>query len=65
MWGTLGLALAMMLVIEGLLPLLSPASWREMFRRVAQLTDGQIRFFGLASVLLGLALALALSLLST
>jgi hypothetical protein len=65
MWGTLGLALAMMLVIEGLLPLLSPASWREMFLRVAQLTDGQIRFFGLASVLLGLALALALSLLST
>lgn len=64
MWGTLGLALALMLVVEGLLPLLSPASWREMFRRVAALTDGQIRFFGLASVLLGLALGLALSLLA-
>lgn len=56
MWTTLGLALAMMLVLEGLLPLASPASWREMFRRVAELTDGQIRFFGLASVLAGLAL---------
>jgi len=57
MWTTLGLALAMMLVLEGLLPLFAPASWREMFRRVTELTDGQIRFFGLASVLLGLLLA--------
>jgi len=57
MWSSLGLAFAMMLVLEGLLPLSSPASWREMFRRVTELTDGQIRFFGLASVLAGLALA--------
>ena len=57
MWTALGLAFAMMLVIEGLLPLLAPASWREMFRRVTELTDGQIRFFGLASVLAGLTLA--------
>jgi hypothetical protein len=57
MWTTLGLAFAMMLVIEGLLPLFAPASWREMFRRVTELRDGQIRFFGLASVLLGLVLA--------
>lgn len=56
MWSTLGLALAMMLVLEGLLPLASPSSWREMFRRVTELTDGQIRFFGLASVLTGLTL---------
>jgi uncharacterized protein YjeT (DUF2065 family) len=57
MWTTLGLAFAMMLVLEGLLPLTAPASWREMFRRVTELTDGQIRFFGLVSVLTGLALA--------
>ena len=57
MWTTLGLAFAMMLVLEGLLPLASPASWREMFRRVTELTDGQIRFFGLAAVLTGLTLA--------
>ena len=54
---TFGLAFAMMLVLEGLLPLSAPAAWREMFRRVAELSDGQIRFFGLASVLAGLALA--------
>jgi uncharacterized protein YjeT (DUF2065 family) len=57
MWTTLGLAFAMMLVLEGLLPLFAPASWRDLFRRVTELTDGQIRFFGLVSVLVGLALA--------
>lgn len=56
MWPTLGLAFAMMLVLEGLLPLLAPASWREMVRRVAELRDGQIRFFGLVSVAVGLTL---------
>ena len=56
MWTTLGLAFAMMLVLEGLLPLFAPTSWREMFRRVSELRDGQIRFFGLASVALGLTL---------
>jgi hypothetical protein len=56
MWATLGLAFAMMLVLEGLLPLIAPASWREMFRRVSELRDGQIRFFGLASVAVGLTL---------
>ncbi|MBK9246004.1 MAG: DUF2065 domain-containing protein [Burkholderiales bacterium] len=56
MWTTLGLAFALMLVLEGLLPLVAPASWREMFRRVSELKDGQIRFFGLASVAVGLTL---------
>jgi uncharacterized protein YjeT (DUF2065 family) len=56
MWTALGLAFAMMLVLEGLLPLAAPASWREMFRRVTALTDGQIRFFGMISVLCGLGL---------
>ena len=54
-------AVALMLVIEGLLPLLSPASWRQAFQRALDLKDGQLRFFGLLSVLAGLGmLALAL-----
>jgi hypothetical protein len=53
---TLGLAFALMLIIEGLLPLLAPSAWREMFRRVTELRTGQIRFFGLASILIGLGL---------
>jgi uncharacterized protein YjeT (DUF2065 family) len=49
-------ALALMLVIEGLLPFLSPGTWREAFRRATELSDGQIRFFGLTSMVIGLLL---------
>ena len=49
-------ALALMLVFEGLLPFVSPASWRSLVRRIGVMTDGQIRFFGMASVLAGLVL---------
>lgn len=58
---TLGLAVALMLVLEGLLPLAAPARWREMFRRVLDLSDGQIRFFGLVAIASGVLLLLALS----
>ena len=51
------LALAAFLVIEGLLPLLSPSAWREFVQRMAVLRDGQLRFIGLLSILLGLGLA--------
>jgi len=58
---TLFLAFALMLVVEGILPFLSPGSWRETMLRVAQMTDGQLRFLGLSSMLIGL---LAISFLS-
>ena len=47
-------ALALVLVIEGLMPFVSPGSWRRMFARILQMSDGQIRFFGMCSVGLGL-----------
>jgi uncharacterized protein YjeT (DUF2065 family) len=47
-------ALALVLVIEGLLPLVSPARWRRVFVQILQLRDGQLRFFGLCSILTGL-----------
>jgi len=50
------LAFALMLVLEGLLPFLAPGTWRETFRRLVQLTDGQIRFIGLTSMLAGIIL---------
>ena len=53
---TLLMALALMLVIEGVLPFLAPKLWRETFQRLMQLSDGQIRFFGLTSMIAGLAL---------
>ena len=51
-------ALALMLVFEGLLPFLSPGAWRRMFERALQMSDGQIRFIGLSSMLAGLLLLL-------
>ena len=51
-------ALALMLVIEGLLPFLSPGTWRSVFEKATQMSDGQIRFVGLSSMLVGLVLLL-------
>lgn len=48
-------ALALVLVLEGLLPFLAPGLWRESFRRLVLLTDGQLRFVGLMSIAIGLA----------
>jgi uncharacterized protein YjeT (DUF2065 family) len=48
------MAIALMLVIEGVLPFLAPRLWRDTFRRITQMTDGQIRFVGLTSMLIGL-----------
>jgi uncharacterized protein YjeT (DUF2065 family) len=61
MTASLALAFALLLILEGLLPLLAPARWRAMFRRVAELSDGQIRFFGLIAIIAGVALALVLA----
>ena len=49
-------ALALMLIIEGILPFTAPKLWREMFHRITALNDGQLRFAGLASMLTGLVL---------
>jgi uncharacterized protein YjeT (DUF2065 family) len=51
-------AVALMLVLEGLLPFLSPTRWRSMFERATRLSDGQIRFIGLSSMLVGVVLLL-------
>ena len=51
-------ALALRLVLEGLLPFLAPAAWRDAFSRMLQFSDGQLRFMGLFSMLAGLLLLL-------
>lgn len=58
MKSTLLTALGLMLVIEGILPLLLPQAWRDTFRRMIDLKDGQLRFVGLASVVVGFLLML-------
>ncbi len=51
-------AIGLLLVLEGLMPLLAPARWREMFLQVARLRDGQIRFVGIGAALAGVLLLL-------
>ena len=53
LWDLLFAALALVLVIEGALPFFNPGLWRQMFERVLRMTDGQIRFAGLSSMLVG------------
>ena len=55
LWDLLLGAFALMLVVEGLLPFISPPKWRGVFERATQMTDGQIRFIGLTCMLGGLA----------
>jgi uncharacterized protein len=52
------LALALVLILEGLLPFLSPRTWRDVFEKAVRLNDGQIRFVGLLSLGAGLLLLL-------
>ena len=49
-------AIALMLVIEGILPLTAPRIWRQVFQQMLEMTDGQLRFIGLMSMVIGLAL---------
>jgi hypothetical protein len=57
-WETLWVALGLVLIFEGLFPMISPGAWRRMFEQILQLEDGQIRFFGLIAITLGVFLLL-------
>ena len=54
MLDSLLMALGLMLILEGLLPMISPRSWRSLFEQMLQLQEGQIRFFGMIMVVFGL-----------
>ena len=54
-------AIGLLLVIEGMLPFASPAIWRDGFRRILELSDGQLRFIGAASMLGGVFLLMMLN----
>ncbi len=51
-------ALALVLIIEGILPFVAPTVWRDTFRRVVEMSDGQIRFIGLSSIAGGVLMLL-------
>jgi uncharacterized protein YjeT (DUF2065 family) len=54
-------AIGVLLVIEGVLPFAAPAVWRDGFRRMLELSDGQLRFIGAASMLGGVFLLILLN----
>lgn len=55
---TLITAFGLMLVLEGVLPLVAPQAWRDTFRRMIELNDGQLRFVGMLSMTIGLIVVL-------
>lgn len=56
MWHELGVAICLMLVIEGVIPFLYPRRWRDMVTMLAQVDDKSVRIMGLVSMLIGTAL---------
>ncbi|MEO8508991.1 MAG: DUF2065 domain-containing protein [Betaproteobacteria bacterium] len=57
---SLWVALAMLLIVEGILPFVAPRFWRDTFRRIIELSDGQLRFVGLIAIAAGVVCLLLL-----
>ncbi len=53
MWDDLVRAIALVLVIEGMLPFLSPDGWRQAMIQAGRLSDKTLRIIGLASMIVG------------
>ena len=60
MGASLVIAFGLVLILEGIVPLMFPAMWKETFRRITGLEDGQLRFIGLMAVVAGAAVLLAM-----
>lgn len=56
MWHEFGIALCLVLVIEGIIPFLYPRRWKEMVSMLAEVDDRIMRVVGLASMLVGTGL---------
>jgi len=53
-------AFALLLIVEGILPFAAPSVWRETFRKLTEMSDGQLRFIGLLSMALGVVFLVVL-----
>jgi uncharacterized protein YjeT (DUF2065 family) len=56
MWNDVAVALCMVLVIEGILPFLSPRRWRAVAEMARRVDDATVRMLGLSSMLVGTTL---------
>lgn len=56
MWQNLLMALALLLVIEGLLPFLNPAGFKQAMQMISQMNEKQLRISGFASMMVGVVI---------
>ena len=61
MWHELAVAFCLMLVIEGIIPFVSPGRWRKMVLVLDQVDDNTMRMIGLGSMLAGMVLLLIIN----
>ena len=61
MWHELAVAFCLMLVVEGIIPFVSPGRWRKMLLVLDQIDDNTMRMIGLASMLAGTVLLLIIN----
>ena len=55
-WTEILTAIALVLVIEGMLPFVRPGRYKQMVAQIVRLTDNQLRLFGLSSMIIGIVL---------
>ena len=55
-WGDLLAAIALLLILEGILPFLNPGRYRKMLEALEQISDRQLRSIGLAVMAIGAVL---------
>jgi uncharacterized protein YjeT (DUF2065 family) len=56
MWRDLGIAISLMLVVEGIIPFLYPGRWRQLVATLAEIDNGTLRLIGLGSMIAGIIL---------
>jgi uncharacterized protein YjeT (DUF2065 family) len=56
MWETLGKALCLVLILEGMIPFLYPTRWRNLVMQLALISDRRLRTMGFVSMIIGVGL---------
>jgi len=55
-WTEILTAVALVLVIEGMLPFVRPGRYKQLVAQIVRLSDNQLRTFGLAAMIIGIVL---------
>jgi len=55
-WTEILTAVALVLVLEGMLPFVGPGRYKQLVAQIVRLSDNQLRTFGLSTMIAGLLL---------